>query len=439
MARANKGEYMKTIIRNVEILTMDANNTMLQGDLAFDGQKIAYIGEVPSHFTCDREIDGTGKLAMPGMINAHTHISMSLFRNYADDLPFWPWLTEKIWPAEAKLRAEDVYYGAVLSIAEMIRFGVTTYADMYFFMDEVAKATKETGIRANLSRGLVGSPVDGEQKLAEAIAFHKEWHETTDGRIRVDFAPHAPYTCDPDYLKRIMEETKTLNPRIHIHLSETTKEVADNKETYGKSPIKHVADIGLFDYPTMAAHCVHVDEEDLEILASKGVSVVTNPSSNLKLGNGAAPVKRMLELGINVALGTDGSSSNNNLNLFEEMHLAALLAKGFSGDTTAVPAETALRMATINGAKALGIDHLVGSIEVGKCADVILVDMEQPHCYPKYHSPSNLVYSSQASDVDTVFVNGEMLMEGRKLLTIDFKEIAAKAQESALYLTKTEA
>lgn len=422
---------MKILIKNTDVLSMTEEKIMKNVNISIEGSKINHIGEIPEDFIPEKIIDGREKLVMPGLVNSHTHIAMSVFRNYADDLSFWPWLTEKILPLEEKLIAEDVYWGSMLSIVEMIQSGITSFADMYFFMDETAKAVSESGIRASLVRGLVGEGKEDIFKINETIEFYKKWNNQGNGRITVDAGPHAPYTCSPNYLKMVIDMASKYNMRIHIHLSESKKEVEDSYKKYNKSPIKHVNDIGLFELPTMAAHCVHLSEEDIRILADKGVSVLNNPGSNLKLGNGFAPVEKMLRSGVNVSLGTDGSASNNNLNMFEEINLAGLINKGINEDSTSVPAFTALKMATINGAKALGIDNHIGTIEEGKKADMILIDMKKPHLYPKHNMISSMVYSANAADVDTVIVDGEILMENREIKTIDVEKVMYNADKTA--------
>lgn len=427
---------MRILIKNTQIISMaDKAPDVVRGDIGIEGEKIVFVGNEPSDFIADKTIDGSNTITLPGLINAHTHISMSLMRNYADDLPFWPWLTEKIWPVEANLTADDCYWGAMLSIAEMIRSGITTFADMYFFMDDVARAVDESGIRASLSRGLVGGE-DSDKKLAEALKLRKDWHGACCGRINVELAPHAPYTCGADVMKKIIEASEKHDTRIHIHLSESKKEVEDSFDQHGKSPIKNMLDQGVFERPTFAAHCVHLSDDDIKIMSENGVAVINNPGSNLKLGNGFAPVTKLLKAGVNVALGTDGSSSNNNLNMFEEMNLAALVNKAVEGDTTVVPAYTAIKMATINGAKALGIDHEVGSIEVGKKADMIIVDLEKPHFYPRLDPVASIVYSAQASDVKTVICNGQFLMEDREIKTFDETIVYHQADRCAKQLIK---
>jgi len=366
---------------------------------------------------------------MPGLINSHTHIGMSLLRNYADDLPLFDWLSKKIWPAEDKLNSNDIYWGSLLSMVEMIQSGTTTFCDMYFIMDEVAKGVEESGMRAMLTRGLVEDKNDPDKKLNEARGLHKNWHGKANGRIRTMVAPHAPYTCSDEFLLKTIELARELNTGIHIHLSETKNEVEDSYKLHGKSPIKHVYDLGMFDVHTLAAHCVHVDDNDIELMVEKNVYPVNNPGSNLKLASGFAPVDKMLKKGIKVALGTDGSSSNNNLNMFEEINLAALVNKAVNMDAVSVPALTAIEMATINGAKALGWDDEIGSIEKGKKADLILVDLNKAHLYPRHNIISSIAYSAGGSDVDTVIIDGKIIMENRIIKTLDVEKIMFMAEK----------
>lgn len=423
---------MKLVIKDAFVLTMTSKDSpVLCRDIAIEEGVITHIGVVPNAFIPDRIIDGKGHIAMPGLINAHTHMAMSLLRNYADDLPLMEWLSEKIWPIEGHLNGEAVYAGTLLSLIELIRSGVTTYRDMYFYMEDVARATEVVGLRAVLGLGLVGV-TDPEQKLlSQTKAFHQQWHKSCNGRIRVEVAPHAPYTCSDDYLKAAFELTQTLETSMHIHLSESLTEVKSSYDTNGVSPVKHLEDLGVLNNRVSAAHCVHIDQNDIEILKRHGVSVLYNPSSNLKLGNGFAPITQLMEAGVNVAIGTDGSSSNNNLNLFEELHLAALVNKGITGDPTALPAYKVLEIATINGAKALGIDHLVGTLEVGKRADLILIDLEKPHLVPHHDLVSAVVYSAAATDVSHVICDGVVLMEDYQLTCIDEKKVMAQAKLEA--------
>ncbi len=426
---------MDLLIKNVTLVPMDGHNDVIENtNIYIKGDKIAYIGELKEDWKVDNIIDGRKKVAMPGLINAHTHLAMSLLRNYADDLPLQDWLTKKIWPVEANLKAEDVYWGTLLSIVEMIQSGTTTFCDMYFFMEEVGKATEEAGMRGVLTRGIIEEKGLEKEKIDYTRKLYEEWHGRGDGRIKVMVAPHAPYTCSPAYLKDILELAVELDTGIHIHLSETKKEVEDSFREYGKSPIKHVYELGLFERPTIAAHCVHVDDEDIAILKENNVTPVYNPSSNLKLASGFAPVDKMLKMGVNVALGTDGSSSNNNLNMFEEIHIASIVNKAVNMDAVSVTAKDALKMATINGAKGLGWDHEIGSIEVDKKADIILIDMDKPHLYPLHNVISALAYSAQGSDVDTVIVDGKIIMEKREIKTLDIEKIKYEAEKASYSL-----
>lgn len=428
---------MKLLLKGGQVLTMAQDEPeILQADIGIIHDRISFIGTAPGDFNPDKTIDASDSIIMPGLVNAHTHISMSLLRNYADDLPFWEWLMDRIMPVEDNMNSENAYHGAQLSIIEMIRSGTTTFADMYFFMERTAQAVEESGIRANLSRGVTFLNGDEDlAKLEEAEQFFNEWNGKAEGRIKVDMAPHAPYTCPSKYLKLMGELSTKLGCNTHIHLSESRKEIEDSMSEHGKSPIKHVLDLGLFKSRTYAAHCVHLSDDDIQIMKENGVSAVNNPGSNMKLANGFAPVTKLLKAGVNVALGTDGSASNNNLNMFEEINLAALVNKAVEEEPTVVPAYTALKMATINGARALGLEEEIGSLEAGKKADIIMIDLKKAHFYPRYNLVASLVYSAQGSDVKTVICNGKILMEDYRLLTMNEEEVCANAERSAKQMT----
>lgn len=415
---------MNILIKDAYVLLGDK---VEEKDILIEGDKIKEIGEIPKEIKIDKTIKGKNKLVIPGLINTHTHLAMSLFRNYADDLLFWPWLTERIMPKEDKLKGEDVYWGSMLSMVELIKGGVTCFNDMYFFMDEVARATEEAGIRGHLCLGATSSDKDDE-KIKQIIEFHDNWNNKADGRIKTLTGPHAIYSTNRNLLDKLMEVAHDKNTMMHTHIQETRKEVADSLEEHGKTPIEYFNDIGLFDIPTIAAHCVYTSEKDREILAEKGVSVANNPGSNLKLANGFAQVDEMIKAGINVGLGTDGSASNNNLNMFEEMNLAALINKGINEDALSIPSHLAVKMGTLNGAKGLKIDHEVGSIEVGKKADIVIMDIDKPHYYPRYNLVASLAYSAQSSDVETVIVDGKILMEDYKLTEIDEEKVIFHAE-----------
>lgn len=427
---------MNILIKDIDLIDgTDEEKILKKTNVCIKDKVIWKIGEVPEGFKADKIIDGSNKLGMPGLINGHTHIAMSLLRNYADDLPLWQWLTTKIWPIEAKLDGEDVYWGSMLSILEMIKGGTTCFSDMYFFMDETARAVQESGIKAVLCNALIGNNDENMVQLKKSEELFKRWKNIEDNRIKFIMGPHAPYTCSIEYLKEVIKMSEKLDTNIHIHLSESKKEVEDSLKAFGKSPIKLMEEIGLFNRKTIAAHCVHLSEEDIDILSQYDVSVVNNPGSNLKLGNGFAPVDKLLSKGVNVALGTDGASSNNNQDMFEEINLASIINKGVSGDCTSVPAYTAIKMATINGAKALGLDKECGTIEEGKRADIILIDLNKPHTCPRHNLISAATYSIQSSDVDTVIVDGKIIMENREVKTLDEEKImyyAAKRAEGLI-------
>ena len=372
-------------------------------------------------------IDGKGMLATPGFVNTHNHIAMTVFRSYADDMRLMDWLENKIWPAEAKLDGRTVYAQTLLGIAEMLRCGTTSFADMYFFMDNVAEAVRDSGIRACLSRGLTGITPNAAEALAENRDFFMNWHNSCNGRITVMFGPHAPYTCPEDYLRKVVETARSVGAEIHMHLCETKGEVENIRRQYGKSPIAWANDAGVFDCGCLAAHCVWVDEAAMDIMAAKKVRVAHNPGSNLKLASGIAPLGRMLARGITVSLGTDGASSNNNLDILEEMHLAALIHKADTLDPTAIPAERAVRMLTEDGARALGYTD-IGKLEEGYKADITLIDRSGLHWYPRNDTLSLLAYAANSMDVDTVLVDGNILMKHKEFVTLDIERIKADAE-----------
>ncbi|HIU64396.1 MAG TPA: amidohydrolase, partial [Candidatus Avacidaminococcus intestinavium] len=422
------------LIKNTEIISEQQNLTY---NIGIENSVITYIGPtnqaIPNGFSAALVIDADNKLAVPGMVNTHTHAAMTLLRSYADDMVLMDWLENKIWPAEANLTGDDVYWGTMLAIIEMLRSGTTTFADMYFFMDRVAEAVASSGIRASLARGLIGVAPDAQEKLQENIDLFKNFHDSADGRIRVMFGPHAPYTCPIDYLKSIINTAETLGAEIHMHLAETKGEVDTCYKEHGCSPIALMNDLGMFELGTLAAHCVHVNNQDIEIMRQKKVRVAHNPQSNLKLASGIAPVPEMLQKKILVALGTDGASSNNNLDMLEEARLAALLHKNNTGDPLIIPASEALTMVTLNGAKALGFNN-VGEIKVGQKADIVLYDMQSPQWYPRHNRTSLFIYAANATDADTVIVNGKILMQNKMLLTIDEERVYKEASMRGLNL-----
>lgn len=414
---------MRTIVKNGLLITLDKESSVPKnGCLIFDDDIITYLGEQPDDLSnIDQVIDAKGNIVMPGLINTHSHAAMSLLRGYSDDLPLKDWLEKKMWPMEAKFKQEHIHLGTELAVIEMLKTGTTTFADMYAQMDIVAEVVKHSGIRGSLSRGIIGLVSEQEQisKLTEAIEFAKRWRMKGDGRISTMISPHSLYTCPPDFIKEIVKAAEQLNLPIHIHMSETSQEVKQNVNQYGKRPVKHLFELGVFEQHTLVAHAVHINDEEIDVIKSKNVKVSHNPGSNLKLGSGIAPVPKMLEKGIHVALGTDSAASNNNLDMFEEMRLAALIQKGYLENPIVIPASVAIKMATIYGAEALGIDKYTGTLEVGKKADFIIVDNNQPHFLPTYNPISSLVYSASGKDVKYVFVNGKQIVKNGEILTLD--------------------
>lgn len=424
---------MNILIKDVISLLPDG--TTPKTNIAIANDRILSIGDIPDDFHADKTINGSHHFAIPGFVNAHTHASMTLLRSYADDMKLMDWLQQMIWPIEAKLHSDDIYWGAMLAAVEMVRSGTTTFADMYGpDMERVAEVVEVSGLRGVLSRGLIGVAPDAEKKLEENAALYKNYHGAADGRIRVMFGPHALYTCPPAYLKRISQKAQQLGAEIHIHMSETIGEVASCIKDYGKRPFAHVASTGLFENGTIAAHCVHLDNEDFDIIKKYHIRVAHNPGSNMKLASGIAPVPRMLEEGICVALGTDGASSNNNLDMLDEIQLAALLHKVDTLDPLAVPALTAVRMGTEYGAQALSLEN-VGRLEAGRKADIVLFSMRSAEWTPCYNPVSLLAYSGKSSSIDMVIVDGKILMEDRKLKTLDEERILYEAQRTADRLT----
>ncbi|MBE0467744.1 MAG: amidohydrolase [Candidatus Desulforudis sp.] len=423
---------MRLLIENAYVIPVAGDQ--FQGDIAVGDGRIIHLGpagSVPEAFTPDETLDATGMAATPGLVNSHTHAAMTLFRGYADDLPLMEWLGEKIWPVEAVLTGEDIYRGSLLAGLEMLKSGTTTFADQYFEMDQVARAVEEIGLRASLCRGLIGIAPHADQALAESRDFIRNWHGAANGRITAMLGPHAPYTCPPSYLEKVLAAADELGVGLHIHLSETRTEIEQIQTEYGCSPIELMEKVNLFERPVLAAHCVHLSEADMEILAEKRVGVAHNPQSNMKLGSGIAPVARMLAAGITVGIGTDGAASNNDLNMVEEMRTAALLQKVGLENPTVLPAGQVLEMATVGGAKALGLAEQIGTLEVGKRADIVLWNLNQAHLCPLHNVQAHLVYSAGRADADTVIVDGRILMRGRRVLTVDEETILREAGCSA--------
>ncbi len=394
-----------------------------------EGNRIAAVGEKPKGFREDKVIDGQDRLVIPGLINCHTHSYMAFMRNVADDLSFMDWLFGTIDPIEQQMTDEDTYWGACLAIIEMIKSGTTCFNDMQMNIHQTTRAVKESGMRAVISRGLIGSGHDeaGQMRLRQA---YEERDAAKDcDRLSFMLGPHAPYTCDDEFMRVVSEEAKKNGMRIHVHLSESVSEIEQIREKYGLTPIEMADRNGLFDVPAIAAHCVQVTDEDIAILKGKKVSVVTNPASNMKLGNGFAPIGKMVEMGVNVCLGTDGAASNNSLNMFRELGLLTLIHKGVNKTPQCISAREGFRIATINGAKALGLEEETGSIEAGKKADLAILDLNTPSLTPRNNLIAGLSYSANGSEVETVIIDGKIVMEDRKVLTMDEELVYKKINE----------
>lgn len=432
------------ILSGGTVVTMDAHFTIWRdGAVAIADSQIVAVGkreDVLAAYTSEALIHCEGQYILPGLVNAHTHVPMTLLRGLADDLRLDVWLMGYIMPVEREFVREGFCrLGTTLACAEMIRSGVTTFSDMYYFESEIAEATAQAGLRALLCESILKFPAPDAETYEDSLAYTRTFIEKWRNHplIKPTVAPHAPYSNTEETLKRCRELALEYGLPLMIHIAETRREVDDNLEEYGKTVVPWVKDTGLFDVDgVIAAHCVHIDEHEMRIMQKHNVSVAHCPSANLKLASGIAPVAQMLAMGINVAIGTDGPASNNDLDMFEEMRLAALLAKVNPPDPTALPARTAFQMATINGARALRMEKITGSLEVGKFADVIIVDAYPTHNAPHFDVSedavySQIVYATKSTDVRHTLCHGKWLMRDRQLLTIDEKAVLQESQAVA--------
>lgn len=425
------------LISGGAVLTMNRERSVFEnGFVVIRGERIVDVGDASllkaKGYRARRTVDARGKVVMPGLINAHTHIPMTLFRGIADDLDLQDWLTKYIFPAEAKNVTRDfVVAGTRLGLAEMIRGGVTTYADMYYFEDAIAEETKRAGVRAVLGETVIDFPVPDNKTWEAAISytevFVKRWKG--DSLITPAIAPHAPYTVSAEHLGQVKAFAEKHNVPILTHLAEAPTETKAIAEKYHTRPTLYLEKIGLLSARLLAAHVVHVNDEEIAILKRREVGIAHCPQSNMKLSSGAAPIPQMLKLDLRVGLGTDGAASNHDLSVWEEMDMAAKLHKLVTMNPTVVPAEQALEMATIGGARALHMEREIGSLEAGKRADLIVVDLRATHLTPMYNLRSHLVYAAKASDVTDTIVNGRLLMRNRRLLTLDEEAVKAAARK----------
>lgn len=428
-----------TRIEHADLLTMTPGSAPIAaGVVEWEGDRITYAGPAAGAppRPADEVIDGTGCVVMPGLINAHTHLAMVLFRGFADDMPLKPWLEERIWPTEMKLTPEDVYWGTRLGVLELLRGGATCFNDMYHFYDAATQAALDGCIRACPSGVLLGFLPNAGDVLEAALDFARRMKAEHGDRIHPMLGPHAPYTCPPALLQGVIAGAQEQNIGVHIHVSETEQEFRDSVEKHGVTPVQHLEALGLFECRVSAAHCVWLDDRDVEILAERQVGIAHCPGSNMKLASGFARAPELIRRGAVVGLGTDGAASNNNLDLFEEMLLAALIHKGHAGDPTVIPAEQALAMATREAARAVGLGDVVGTLEPGKRADIALVDLRAPHLQPVHHVASHLVYSAGAADVRMTAVNGEIVMLDGDFPGQDVDEVYRECAQRARRLTE---
>lgn len=429
------------LFTNAIVLTMDNDLHQFEpGAVAITGDCILAVGhekELAANINAKNTIDCGGKVLMPGLVNAHTHVPMTLLRGLSDDLRLDVWLLGYMMPVEREFVSPDfVNLGTKLACLELVRSGVTCFADMYYFEEDVAKATAEIGLRAVCSQTVMKFPTPDARFYEESLAMARDFIQRWKGHqlIVPSVAPHAPYTCTAEILKATAELAIEFDIPLHTHLAETAVEVENSKVDHGMSVIPYAQQHNILDAKVLAAHCVHIDEGEMHTLLQHKAGVAHNPSSNLKLASGFAPVNKMIDLGLNVGIGTDGPASNNDLDMFEEVRLAAFLAKSVSSDPTALPAHVALSMATRLGAKALHLGDITGSLEPGKRADLILVDLSPLHNSPRFrHNPqgvyAQLVYAAKATDVSDVMVNGKWVMRDRQLKAIDEENLLLQAKE----------
>ena len=428
------------LIQNAYILTMDPDaGDIERGYIVVQNGLITEIGPEPSpeasaesasghppDITAKKTIDASGSVVMPGLINTHTHLTMTLFRGFADDLPLKTWLEDHIWPAEARLPEPEFSLGSRLGCLEMIKSGTTAFADMYFHMDRTAEAVEESGLRAALCHGMteLGSPQKADAEIKEAARFARQWNRAAEGRITTMYGPHAPNTCSGPFLRRVSEHARSEGARIHIHILETENERSQLEAEYGPKPLEHLDTLGILGPDVLAAHCIWLTDEEITLMARRGTHISHNPVCNMKIGSGIAPVVKMLNAGASVSIGTDGCASNNNLDMFEEMKTAALLQKVAARDAAVLPARRVLEMATVNAAAALNIPS--GMLKTGMNADLIIIDMAKPHFMPVYDVPSHLVYTTSGRDVQTTIAAGRILMENRRVITLPEDKILSE-------------
>lgn len=422
-------------IKNAAIVTLDAQGTIhRRADMLIEGGRITRIGSVPPDTRADEIIDADGRAALPGFFNAHCHSPMTFERGWAEDLPFPRWLNEKIWVAESALTPDDVYWGAALAACEMIRSGTIGFNDHYFHMNRVAELVQESGLKAMLTWCVFGIGDDKEigPGADEQLAFSQQWRDAARGRIHTCLGPHSPYVCPPDFLARVVELTAAHGLGIHLHVAESQEQVDNSRQRHGKTPVEQLLALGVFDHHTIAAHCLALSADDMAILAAKGVYIPRTPITYMKLAMPIrTPLSALQQAGITrLALGSDGPASNATMDMWEVLRQQVWLEKYTQEDPEALPGDTALRMATQNGAAAMGFADS-GVLAEGRPADLILVDLDRPHLRPRHDLVANLVHTAKGADVTHVIVDGALLMRERELLTLDEERILYEAERHA--------
>ena len=418
---------MKTLIKNAVLLDMVENEPNIRKtDILINDKIIEKIDQNIENLNYENVIDANEMIVMPGLVNTHTHLAMSIFRGYKDDRKLMDWLENAIFPVEDKLRPDDIYWNSYLSCIEMIKSGTTTFNDMYFRMDKTIEAVENSGMRGVIAWSITDDSIRDKIERTREY-FYK--YNYKDSKIKIYVSAHAPYTCNPETIKLCVDLAKELNTGIHIHLSETTKEEEIISEKYGQTATEYLNDLDLFDVPVVLAHGIYISDSDLEILKNIRGGISHNPISNCKLSSGICNVTKLRKNGINVGIGTDGIGSTSTLDMFEEMKTAAYLQKINTMEPTSINAYEILKMATIEGAKVLGLDDEIGTVEVGKKADLIFIDNNKTHLYPENDICANLVYSANGADVDTVMIDGKIIMQDRKLLDIDEEKVKEKVDK----------
>ncbi|HWR28118.1 MAG TPA: amidohydrolase [Candidatus Thermoplasmatota archaeon] len=428
---------MSILIKNSTILTQNDSRRQIHGDIYIDDHVIVECSEKPISLEADFKIDGTHKLVLPGLINTHTHIPMTLFRGYGDDMVLGDWLAQRIWPVEAKLDKKAVEAGTELGLLEMISSGTTSYLDMYFFEETIAKVTERVGMRGFLGFALIDFDTpeyDAGELIPQCEQFVRRWKNNP--LISPVIAPHSTYSCKPETLQKALDIATRHHVPLHTHCSETRDEVYDIEKKYGVRPVEQLKKHGLLQKDTILAHCGWITKNEILDMKTAGVSVSHCPVSNMKIATGGfAPVPELLDAHVPVGLGTDGAASNNTLDMFETMKFCALVHKNHRWDPTVLPAQTVVDLATLGGAACLGMRHALGSVEEGKTADLIMIDLKKPHLTPLHDPVSHLVYAVRGTDVCTTIVNGTPLMLEKEFLTIDVEKTLGLAEKIASELT----